>query len=149
MKSGRVRAVKHQKHTHGKTMKTTKRKSASAGRKDSSIRSDCYVELTIAGVVAYRSISPARSMRCTESQSEHSSKKFSQRWMSTMPTSSIEDRAVPFVIAARVEAAVKRALGECNQSFLSTHKSKAERVVEKSTCGAHDSTFPETIPGFS
>lgn len=124
MKYGRVRAVKPRKHTHGKTMKTTKRKSASAGRKDNSIRSDCYVELTIRrrGGISIDLTSKVDALY------GESIRVLVKEVLSAMEVNHaavvMEDRgAVPFVIAARVEAAVKRALGECSQSFLSpTHR---------------------------
>ncbi len=119
MKSGRVRAVKRRKHTHGKTMRTTKRQWASAGRKDNSIRSDCYVELTIA---KRGGISIDLSSRVDALYGD-SIRALVKDVLSTMSVEHaavrIVDRgAVPFVIAARVEAAAKRALPELHQVYL-------------------------------
>lgn len=119
MKSGRVRVVKRRKHTHGRAMKAMKRKWASAGRKDDSIRSDCYVELTIA---KRGGISIDLSSRVDVLYGD-SIRALVKDVLSTMRIGhaavSIEDRgAVPFVIAARVETAAKRALPKCNQAYL-------------------------------
>ncbi len=124
MKFGQARGVKHQKHMHGKSMKRTKHTSGSAGRQDSNIRSDCYVQLTIAerGGISIDLTSKVDALY------GESIRVLVKEVLSAMNVShaavGMEDRgAVPFVIAARVEAAVKRALGECTQSFLlPTHR---------------------------
>ena len=119
MKYGRDLAVKHRKHMHGRKMKTTKRQSASAGRKDSSIRSDCYVELTI---TERGGISIDLSSK-VEALYGDSIRALIKDVLSSMNVEhaavSIEDRgAVPFVIAARVEAAARRALPENHNAYL-------------------------------
>jgi citrate lyase subunit beta/citryl-CoA lyase len=112
-------------------MKTLKRKWASAGRKDTSIRSDCYVELTIA---QRGGISIDLSSKVDVLYGD-SIRTLVEDVLSTMGVKhaevAIEDRgSVPFVIAARVEAAVKRALPECNQSYLLPTNQKLKASVK-------------------
>ncbi len=106
-------------------MKATKRQSASAGRKDKSIRSDCYVELTISG---RGGISINLSSKVDALYGD-SIRMLVKDVLSTMGVEnavvSIEDRgAVPFVIAARVEAAVRRALPDNKHAYLLRANSK-------------------------
>jgi citrate lyase subunit beta/citryl-CoA lyase len=106
-------------------MKATKRQWASAGRKDKSIRSDCYVELTITGRGGI-SIDLSSKVNALYGDSIRALVKDVLSTMSVEHAAvSIEDRgAVPFVIAARVEAAAKRALPECNEAYLLPASSK-------------------------
>jgi citrate lyase subunit beta / citryl-CoA lyase len=100
-------------------MKTTLRKFASAGRKDKGIRSDCYVELTISGNSGI-SIDLSSKVEVLYGDSIRTLVQEVLKELGVKHAKvSIEDRgAVPFVIAARVEAAVRRALVDCNQEYL-------------------------------
>ncbi len=128
-------------------MKTTKRKSA-AGRKDSGIRSDCYVELTI---TKRGGISIDLSSK-VEALYGDSIRELIRDVLSSMSVEhaavSIEDRgAVPFVIAARVEAAVRRALPENNHSYL-LHANAKRHVPKKNRLRRTRLYLPGNDPRF-
>lgn len=104
-------------------MKTEKLKKASAGRRGENIRSDCFVQLEISNRGGLK-IDLQSKVESLYGKSIHSLviEVFHALGVKNAEVA-IEDRgAVPFVIAARVEAAIKRAMPDLKESYILKRK---------------------------
>lgn len=106
-------------------MKNQKTKTGSAGRIGDAIRSDCHVKITIASVggIFINLKSKVESLYGNSIRAQI--KTILKHYDIKNATVSVEDQgAVPFVIAARMEAAIKRADPQMNSNFPTGDKDK-------------------------
>ncbi|MFA6467422.1 MAG: citrate lyase acyl carrier protein [Bacteroidota bacterium] len=111
-------------------MKPVKKKSGNAGRNGTTIRSDCFVqiELTTRGGIAIDLNSKVKSMYGSSIQAQVKSILSYYGIVNAHVT--MEDQgAVPFVIASRVEAAIKRAMPGVEKDFIDTSLKPSKKTV--------------------
>lgn len=112
-------------------MKTSKPQRASAGRKDPALRSDCFVELKLAarGGIAIDLSSKVAALYGDSIRALVNEVLSSMGVVHAAVT--IDDRgAVPFVIAARVEAAARRLLPGTDRAYLVPARAKGPASVK-------------------